>query len=85
MASKRPTEIDLDINEYKVRGDDGKYRLRPDRGLNRIGSIATLGFLGWLYIAYLQDILPWYGFLFIVFMAFAAGGLFTMSLKHIDW
>lgn len=85
MASKRPTDLDLDINEYKVRGEDGKYRLRPDRGLNRIGSIAMLGFLGWLYIAYLQDILPWYGFLFIVFMAFAAGGLFTMSLKHIDW
>ena len=78
-------DYDLDNTKYRVRGEDGKFRMRPDRTLNRIGAVGALGFLVWLYVAYLRDMLPWYGFTAIVIMAFAAGALFAMSLKHIDW
>ena len=82
---RKPKDIDLDTVEYKVRGEDGKYRMRPDRGLNRIMSIVVLGILAAVYVAYLRDTLEWQVYAVIVFFGFAAGALFTLSLKHIDW
>lgn len=85
MVSKPPTEIDLDTTGYKIRGEDGKYRMRPDRGLNRIMSIVALAALALFYFGFLTDILEWHVYLVIVAFGFMAGGTFTMSLKHLDW
>jgi|GEM_PF-3016387 len=85
MASKRPTDIELDTTDYKVRGEDGKYRTQPDRGLNRIGSVLTLCFAGWLYFVSISEWMPWYAYIVVVAIGFAAGATFIMSLKHIDW
>ena len=85
MASKRPTDINLDTTDYRVRGEDGKYRMRPDRGLNRIMSIVALAALALFYFGFLTDILERHVYLVIVAFGFMAGGTFTMSLKHLDW
>jgi predicted component of type VI protein secretion system len=84
MASKRPTDTELDTTAYKVRGEDGAYR-RRHRGLNRIASILALCFAGSVYVIGFHGAMPWYAFAVVVAMGFIAGGMFTMSLKHLDW
>ncbi len=82
---KPPKDINLDTVEYKVRGEDGKYRMRPDRGLNRIGSIVALVAVAGFYFWYLRDIVPIEVAGVLVIGGFLAGAMFTLSLKHIDW
>jgi hypothetical protein len=85
MAGKRPTEIKLDTMDYRVRGEDGRYQKRPDRGLHRMASIFSLCVAAWMYFIGFHEWMPWYAFLAVVVLGFMAGAMLTISLRRLDW
>ena len=73
-------EIDQDPGEYRVQRPDGSWTQRVNKPLCRWMSI-TLGIVTVMAALAPGETLP----IAIAFMGFLTGGLFTLSLKSIDW
>lgn len=75
-----PDDLDLGPNNYRIKGPDGRWRLRDDPKLARAAffvSLAILGFIYWNKDALSAENLFWGVFI----MAGCAGGFFKMWLR----
>lgn len=73
-------QIDQEPGDYRVQRPDGSWTQRVDKGLCRWLSILSGSFALMAALAPGEK-----SALAIAVMAFLSGGLFTLSLKSIDW
>lgn len=78
-------QIDQDPGDYRVQARDGSWETPLNKPLCRVMAFLMLGMFVWFTASYVQSEGPLlYPVLFCA-MGFFIGGLFTLSLKKLNW
>jgi membrane associated rhomboid family serine protease len=78
-------QIDQKPEDYRVQRADGSWTQRVNKPLCRRLSLIGAGFLVWMGASFAQSGGDPLTAAFFALFGFLIGGLFTLSLKSIDW